>query len=111
VVGDPVTRVKDPTGVITDIARGLAEIVVGDGTRGFEYVDGPPEPKSTELTEPKSNSPKADWLAWAEHLGIDVPDGTKLPELKELVAAHQAADDEGDDGDDGADPDGDDPNA
>ncbi|GAB6937081.1 hypothetical protein ACQP60_18925 [Isoptericola variabilis] len=102
------TRVKDPNGVVTDIARGLAEIVVGDGTRGFEYVDGPPEPDVPE--EPKSNSPKADWLAWAEHLGIDVPDGTKLPELKELVAAHQAADDEGAD-DTGDDPDGDDQDA
>ena len=109
------TRIKGPDGIVTDVARSLAEIVVGDGNRGFEYVDGPPAPPKPDVpVEPKSNSPKADWLAWAEHLGIDVPDGTKLPELKELVAAHQERDDEGDEGDGGdggGDPDGDDPDA
>lgn len=39
-----------------------------------------------EPVEPKGNGSTAEWAAWAAHLGIEVPDGTKRDEIKDLVA-------------------------
>ncbi|KZM78395.1 hypothetical protein [Cellulosimicrobium sp. I38E] len=57
--------------------------------RGHELLDGDPadgEGKTGEPVAPKSNSSKADWAAWAEHLGIEVPGDAKKADIQDLVA-------------------------
>ena len=64
--------------------------------QGHERLDDDGDPaggegETGELVEPKSNSPKKAWLAWAEHLGIEVPDGAKTADIKVLVANFKPA--------------------
>lgn len=59
--------------------------------QGHERLDDDGDPadgegKTGELVAPKSNSSKADWAAWAEHLGIEVPGDAKKADIQDLVA-------------------------
>lgn len=45
--------VKGPNGLVVDVPDSVASGLVGDGKRGFEYVDEKPEP-------PKRTRAKAD---------------------------------------------------
>lgn len=105
------TRVRDPHGAVVDIAASLARRVVGDGTRGFSYVDAPPEPvaevvqeseqapdappePASEVTEggdvpvePHRGSSRAEWAAWAGHLGIEVPQDAGRDAIRDIVEA------------------------
>jgi hypothetical protein len=42
-------------------------------------------------TEPTARSTKAEWTAWAKHLGLDVPKNAKIDTIKAVVAEHAAA--------------------
>lgn len=52
------TRIKDPNGAVTDVAASLAALVVGDGSRGFSYVDAPPQPKRAPRKRAVKPTPK-----------------------------------------------------
>lgn len=52
------TRIKDPNGAVTDVAASLATLVVGDGSRGFSYVDAPPRPKRAPRKRAVKPKPK-----------------------------------------------------
>lgn len=41
-------RVKGPNGLVIDVPEAIASGLVGDGTRGYEYVADGPEPKSAK---------------------------------------------------------------
>lgn len=54
-------RVKGPNGTVIDIPASLASGLVGDGTRGYEYVEDKPQAdsKSTPKPKPKPKSRKS----------------------------------------------------
>lgn len=54
------TRVKGPDGLVTDVAHGLAVIVVGDGSRGFEFVDAPEAPKRPTRKRPSAKAERTE---------------------------------------------------
>jgi hypothetical protein len=95
-----VLEVEDEVHIKSLLLRGH-ELIDDDGTS--DDVDEHAGP-----LEPNGRSTKAEWRAWAEHLGLEVPDGAKTADIKALVAEHaesQSAgttpdDDEDDEGDD-----------
>lgn len=61
-------------------------------------------PAGAVPTKPTTNSSKAEWLAWAEHLELDVDDKTTKDALRGAVAAFEAAASNDDPGAQGAQP-------
>ena len=87
-----------PSGVVMvvtrDIDTGEQTVVPKDGV-------APAGDGASPEGEPKGNASRDEWAAWAEHLGIDVPEDAKRSDIKALVAEHGAApaaldDDKGD---------------
>jgi len=49
-------KVKGPNGTVVDVEKHLATGLVGDGTRGYEFVPDAPEPPKPRRGRPRKTS-------------------------------------------------------
>lgn len=83
------------TGVIVNVDDETAESL------GAEWRDAEAASADGELTAPRSNARTELWAAYAEALGVEIPEGAKRDAIKAAIAA--AAEEPDDDPDDEGD--------
>lgn len=104
--------IKAKNGNVVELAEDLVEEFLAQGHAGpFDTAADAakgvvrvadesevPSPDGSEPTEPNRGASKAEWAAWAAHLGIEVPADAGRDAIRDAVEEALAAD-EGDDED------------
>ena len=67
---------------------------INDLPKEGEVVEPKEEAEAETPSRPNVNEPKADWLAYAQHIGLDVSDETSKAEIIEAVKAAETTEEQ-----------------